>query len=113
MAKRNNKQQLDAIDQEINTLNNEYQAKLHELEKKRSELSGIVRVHNKHFTNIFNIADGDYDRKFQLSGYDWANPILILNALDIIEKNVKELRELIKNSKKIEWYGKYHYNDEE
>ena len=64
MAKRNNKQQLDAIDQEINMLNNEYQAKLHELEKKRSELNGIVRVPNKHFTNIFNIADGDYDRKF-------------------------------------------------
>lgn len=89
MAKRNNKQQLADIEQEINTLNNEYQAKLHDLEMKRSALSGEVRVHNKYFTNIFNIVDGDYDRKFRLNGYDWVNPILILNALDIVEKMQK------------------------
>lgn len=115
MAKRTNKQQLADIDQEINTLNNQYQAKLHELEMKRSELNGIVRVHNKYFTNIFNIAEdsGDYDHKVQLDYGDWSNPKIVLKALDIIEKNAKELRELIKNSKKIEWYGGYHYNDED
>lgn len=110
MTKRNNKQQLADIVQEINTLNNEYQAKLHVLEEKRSALNGEVRVHNKYYTNVFNIAEGgDYNNKVQ---FNWDNPKTVLKILDIVEKNAKELRELIKNSKKIEWYGEYYHDDE-
>lgn len=95
------------IEDRINEIDDEIKRLLSE--KKR--LSGVVEVPNRLFTNCFDLStDGGYDYKF--NSINWESPKEVLNALAVVESSCKELRDLIKESKKITWYGEY-YKDEE
>lgn len=67
---------------------------------------------NRLFTDCFDLStEGGYNCKFE--DIDWESPKEVLKALTVVESSCKELRNLIKDSKAITWYGDYYKEDVE